>query len=88
MQSAVAVHITSRQPHGRLLTHPGIDKHDGLADALNDQWAVRRVFRNKEIAGIVDLSDFVSQKHFTIRIEFEEIFAIAPDEEYPLVMSM
>jgi hypothetical protein len=47
---------------------------------------MRRVFGNKEIAGIVDLSDLVAQQHFSIRIEIEEIFGIAPDKEYPLVM--
>jgi hypothetical protein len=49
---------------------------------------VRRVFGNKEIAGIIYLSDLVTQQHFSIRIEVEEIFGIATDEEYPLVMSV
>lgn len=39
-----------------------------------------RVLGNKEIAGIVDLSDLVTQQHFSIRIEVEEILGIAPDE--------
>jgi hypothetical protein len=74
--------------YGLRLADSGIDEDDRLANSFNDQWAVGRVFGNKEIAGIVDLSDLVAQKHFGIRIEFEEIFAIAPDEEYPLVMSV
>ena len=47
---------------------------------------MRRSFGDKEIAGIVDLSYLVTQQHFSIRIEFEEIFPITPDKEYPLVM--
>ena len=70
----------------RLFGDPGIDKYERFADALNDQWAVRRVFGNKEIAGIVDLSDPVTQQHFSIRIELEKILGISPDYEYPLVM--
>ena len=61
------------------LTDPGIDKYDRFANACNDQGAVRRVRLNKEVAGIVDLTDLVTQKHLSIRIDFEEISAIAPD---------
>ena len=75
-------------PHRRLLADSGIDKYERFANAFNDQWAVRCVRGNKEIAGVVDLSDLVTQQHFSIRVEVEEIFAIAPNEEYPLVMSV
>ena len=71
-----------------LFAHPGIDKHERLATAFNDQWAVRRVFGNIEIAGVVDLPDLFPRQHFAIRIEVEEMNAIAPDEEYPLIMSV
>jgi len=49
---------------------------------------VRRVFGDIEIAGIIDLSNLVSQKHLAIRIEIEEILVVAPDEEYPLIVLM
>ena len=71
-----------------LLAHPGIDKHERLATAFNDQWAVRRVFGNIEIVGAVDLPDLVPRQHFAIRIVVEEMYAIAPDKEYPLIMSV
>ena len=68
------------RPSGRLLAEPGIDKYERLADALNEQRAVRRVLGNKEIAGVVYLSDLVAQQPFSIRIEVQEIFVIASDE--------
>ncbi len=69
----------------RLRRNSGIDEYDRLSDAFNNQRAVGRVFGNKEIAGIVDLSDIVAQKHFGIRVELEKILGNAAYQEYPLI---